>query len=147
MNGNVLEASGHHYLIITNDSSPANASVTDIVDPDEDKLYCFCGNIDYGEMIGCDGADREAEWFHFDVCVEIDPKAKPEGSRFCERCRLGKDPKTGKKVALMVACRARWRQSDWGCVGKEGTSACGARRDGRVLTTAFISRFPEAVRN
>ena len=61
MSGNVLEASGHHCLIITNDSSPANASVTDIVDPDEDKLYCFCGNIDYGEMIGCDGADREAE--------------------------------------------------------------------------------------
>ena len=32
------------------------------------------------------------------ACVEIDPKAKPEGGRFCKSCRLGKDPRTGKKV-------------------------------------------------
>ena len=95
--GNALEASGDHCLIITYDASPANTSATNIIDSDDDNLHCSCRNIDYGEMIGCDGPDCETEWFYF-ACVEIDLKAKPEGVRFCKSCRLGKDPRTGKKV-------------------------------------------------
>ena len=65
------------------------------------------------------------------ACVEIDPKAKPEGGRFCKSCRLGKDPRTGKKVdgrvqraVEVIGLGARWEG--------ESTSACEARRDGRV---------------
>ena len=39
---------------------------------DDNKLYCVCGEINYGEMIGWDGPDCETEWFHL-ACVEIDP--------------------------------------------------------------------------
>ena len=93
-----LNASHSHPLTIAKDSSPANVSATtNIIDPDDDKLYCFCGNVNFGEMIGCDGPDCETEWFHF-AYIGIDPRAKPEGSWFCESCRLGKDPSVGKKM-------------------------------------------------
>ena len=126
----MLSASHSHSLTITKDSSPANASATtNIIDPDDDKLYCFCGNINFGEMIGCDGPDCETEWFHF-ACVGIDPKAKPEGSWFCESCRLGKDPSIGKKVGGRSA-KGGGSNRGGGRGGKKSTGG-GTRRDGRV---------------
>ena len=71
---------------------------------------------------------RPTKWFHF-ACVEIDPKAKPEGSRFCKSCRLGKDPRTGKKVdgrvqrAVEVIGVGAWWEEEcewWGKEGREG---------------------------
>jgi len=91
-----LKASHSHPLTIAKDSLPANVSATtNIIDPDDDKLYYFCENVNFGEMIECDGPDCETEWFHF-ACVGIDPKAKPEGSWLCESCQLGKDPSVGR---------------------------------------------------
>ena len=103
--------------------------MTNIIDRDDDKPYCFGGTIDYGDMIGCDGPDCETEWFYF-ACVEIDPRTKPEGSRFCESCRLKKKPKD-------------WEEGWWSCVeggggnrsgggGGKMNASGGARRDGRV---------------
>jgi uncharacterized membrane protein YgcG len=126
-----LNSSHPHSLTIeAKDSSPANASATtNIIDPDDDKLYCFCGNINFGEMIGCDGPECETEWFHF-ACVGIDPKAKPEGSWFCESCRLGKDSSIGKKVGGGGA-KGGGSNRGGGRGGKKSAGG-GARRGGRV---------------
>jgi hypothetical protein len=114
----------HSLLVVSKDSSPANVSATmNIIDPDDDKLYCFCGNYNFGEMIGCDGPECETEWFHF-ACVGIDPRAKPEGSWFCENCRLGKDSSIGKK-------KGGGSNRGGGRGGKKSAGG-GARRGGRV---------------
>lgn len=35
-----------------------------------EPTYCFCKNISYGEMIGCDNSDCPIEWFHYG-CVGL----------------------------------------------------------------------------
>ena len=68
-------------------------------------------------------AGIETEWFHFG-CLKIDPKAKLEGSRSCESCRLGKDPRIGKKVGGSVQMAVE-------VIGVGGVvGSGGARRDG-----------------
>ncbi|WVW81932.1 hypothetical protein I302_103935 [Kwoniella bestiolae CBS 10118] len=69
-----------------------NFAVNDEVDS---KVYCFCGQVSYGEMIGCDDDDCEIEWFHL-ACLNLDKT--PEGNWICPRCqeRRKKQPK-GKK--------------------------------------------------
>lgn len=31
-------------------------------DNDDNKTYCYCENVSYGEMIGCDGDQCTREW-------------------------------------------------------------------------------------
>eukprot|EP00179_Madagascaria_erythrocladioides_P010943 CAMPEP_0198364418 /NCGR_PEP_ID=MMETSP1450-20131203/153369_1 /TAXON_ID=753684 ORGANISM="Madagascaria erythrocladiodes, Strain CCMP3234" /NCGR_SAMPLE_ID=MMETSP1450 /ASSEMBLY_ACC=CAM_ASM_001115 /LENGTH=216 /DNA_ID=CAMNT_0044071845 /DNA_START=75 /DNA_END=722 /DNA_ORIENTATION=+ len=38
-------------------------------DPDEPR-YCYCQQVSYGEMVGCDNDDCKYEWFHFQ-CVGL----------------------------------------------------------------------------
>lgn len=52
------------------------------VDPNE-PTYCFCHQVSYGEMIGCDNPDCPIEWFHF-ACVGL--TSKPKGKWFCSNC-------------------------------------------------------------
>ena len=43
---------------------PVPQEVLDMpVDPNE-PTYCLCGQVSYGEMIGCDNPDCPIEWFH-----------------------------------------------------------------------------------
>jgi hypothetical protein len=46
--------------------------------------YCLCGQVAYGEMVGCDNDLCAIEWFHFD-CVQL--CGKPKGNWFCPKCR------------------------------------------------------------
>ncbi|KFM60716.1 Inhibitor of growth protein 4, partial [Stegodyphus mimosarum] len=52
------------------------------VDPNE-PTYCFCHQVSYGEMIGCDNPDCPIEWFHF-ACVGL--TSKPKGKWYCSNC-------------------------------------------------------------
>jgi len=52
------------------------------VDPNE-PTYCFCRQVSYGEMIGCDNVDCPIEWFHFG-CVNL--SIKPRGEWYCRNC-------------------------------------------------------------
>lgn len=52
------------------------------VDPNE-PTYCFCHQVSYGEMIGCDNPDCPIEWFHF-ACVGL--TSKPKGKWYCSKC-------------------------------------------------------------
>ncbi|KAI8098361.1 uncharacterized protein B0P05DRAFT_501925 [Gilbertella persicaria] len=52
------------------------------VDPNE-PVYCYCQSVSYGEMVACDNADCDIEWFHIG-CVDL--KAAPKGKWFCDNC-------------------------------------------------------------
>lgn len=65
-----------------NNSPPALYEDTPI-DPDE-PTYCFCEQVSYGEMIGCDNVACRIEWFHF-ACVSL--TTKPKGKWYCPDCR------------------------------------------------------------
>lgn len=65
--------------------SPHSQSVrTDMSEP----LYCYCDQVSFGEMIGCDNPDCPIEWFHYD-CVGLE--APPPGKWYCRKCSQSKD--------------------------------------------------------
>ena len=59
---------------------PAAAGVVEDTTP-----YCLCRRPTCGEMIGCDSATCEIEWFHLD-CVRL--KAAPTGNWYCPQCTI-----------------------------------------------------------
>ena len=53
----------------------------------QEKVYCLCeGRCKDNQMITCDNASCQYEWFHF-KCVGI--KHAPEGTWFCPLCSSG----------------------------------------------------------
>lgn len=63
---------------------------------DDDEIYCFCRQVSYGEMVGCDNANCRYEWFHYDCVGLTEP---PVGAWFCPDCSkdMKKDVKSEKK--------------------------------------------------
>eukprot|EP00035_Acanthoeca_spectabilis_P024855 m.455677 g.455677 ORF g.455677 m.455677 type:complete len:293 (-) comp20919_c0_seq1:249-1127(-) len=54
-------------------------------DPNEPR-YCYCNEVSYGEMVGCDNDNCESgEWFHY-KCVGL--TEEPNGTWYCFECRL-----------------------------------------------------------
>ncbi|KAI9321674.1 the Ing1 Phd finger in complex with A histone H3k4me3 peptide, partial [Dichotomocladium elegans] len=49
-----------------------------------EPLYCYCRQVSFGEMVGCDGEHCPYEWFHME-CVGLD--APPKGAWYCDHCR------------------------------------------------------------
>lgn len=49
----------------------------------DNQVYCYCRNVSYGEMIGCDNEECTNEWFHLD-CVGL--SEPPRGVWFCPDC-------------------------------------------------------------
>ncbi|KAH7915684.1 hypothetical protein BJ138DRAFT_1141072 [Hygrophoropsis aurantiaca] len=64
----------------------------------DDRTYCFCDGISYGEMIACDDTACEREWFHL-ACIGL--TVPPDGTWYCETCktkqRNAKRSRGGKK--------------------------------------------------
>ncbi|KAK9479977.1 hypothetical protein V1514DRAFT_303721 [Lipomyces japonicus] len=52
-------------------------------DGESEPVYCYCQQVSYGEMVGCDGPDCKREWFHL-PCVGL--TAPPKGQWFCNEC-------------------------------------------------------------
>ncbi|KAI8093049.1 uncharacterized protein BX664DRAFT_99634 [Halteromyces radiatus] len=52
------------------------------IDPNE-PLYCYCQQVSFGEMVACDNADCDIEWFHL-ACVDL--KTVPKGKWYCDNC-------------------------------------------------------------
>lgn len=50
------------------------------VDPNEPR-YCFCNQVSYGQMVGCDDRDCAREWFHLN-CVGLTHPPNKKGM-FC----------------------------------------------------------------
>jgi hypothetical protein len=53
------------------------------IDPNE-PVYCYCRQVSYGDMIGCDNVDCPLEWFHYQ-CAGL--SAPPKGKWYCKECR------------------------------------------------------------
>nr|CAX69768.1 Inhibitor of growth protein 2 [Schistosoma japonicum] len=70
-----------HKVISGN--SPSNSVSEASVSPDE-RLYCICQKVSFGEMIACDNKFCEVEWFHFS-CVDV--RVQPKGKWYCPYCR------------------------------------------------------------
>jgi inhibitor of growth protein 3 len=49
----------------------------------DDKKYCLCHNVSYGDMVACDNDDCPYEWFHWS-CVGL--KSEPNGTWYCPVC-------------------------------------------------------------
>ncbi|KAG1175337.1 hypothetical protein G6F70_000715 [Rhizopus microsporus] len=49
----------------------------------DDRLYCFCQQVSYGDMVACDGANCPYEWFHME-CVGLEEP--PKGAWYCPDC-------------------------------------------------------------
>lgn len=49
-----------------------------------EPLYCYCNQVAYGEMVGCDGDSCELEWFHL-PCINLDHL--PKGKWYCDECK------------------------------------------------------------
>ncbi|ORX59746.1 hypothetical protein DM01DRAFT_1191704 [Hesseltinella vesiculosa] len=56
----------------------------------EEPLYCYCRQVSYGEMVGCDGENCPYEWFHMD-CTGL--TAPPKGAWYCDECSFRKRKK------------------------------------------------------
>ena len=50
----------------------------------DDRKYCTCRSVSYGNMVACDNDDCPYEWFHWS-CVGI--SSEPRGKWFCPECR------------------------------------------------------------
>ena len=64
----------------SNNSSISRPKTNDYGEP----LYCYCNQVAYGEMVGCDGADCELEWFHL-PCIGLE--TLPKGKWYCDDCK------------------------------------------------------------
>ncbi len=56
-------------------------------DEGDDKKYCICHSVSYGNMVACDNDDCPHEWFHWS-CVGV--KQEPVGKWFCPDCTQGR---------------------------------------------------------
>ena len=84
--GPVADPSG----VVTLPSTSAIDSTDD--ETDDGRLWCFCNQPSYGEMIMCDHKNCTIQWFHFDcLCL----RGPPKGKWYCPSCR--KLPKFNKK--------------------------------------------------
>lgn len=48
-----------------------------------EALYCYCNQVAYGEMVGCDGQNCQLEWFHL-PCIGLE--TLPRGKWYCDDC-------------------------------------------------------------
>lgn len=49
-----------------------------------EALYCYCNQVAYGEMVGCDGENCQLEWFHL-PCINLE--TLPKGKWYCDDCK------------------------------------------------------------
>ncbi|VEL10502.1 unnamed protein product [Protopolystoma xenopodis] len=64
-------------------------------DSADERLYCICRKVSFGDMIACDNPRCKVEWFHFS-CVDV--RAQPKGKWFCPQCR-GETPRVKRPDA------------------------------------------------
>lgn len=50
-----------------------------------EQTYCYCDQVSFGEMVGCDGEQCQREWFHL-PCIGF--KNPPKGKWYCDDCQL-----------------------------------------------------------
>ncbi|KAH7106867.1 hypothetical protein BKA62DRAFT_685327 [Auriculariales sp. MPI-PUGE-AT-0066] len=59
----------------------------------DEKQYCYCNQISYGDMVACDNEECPREWFHLG-CIGI--TSAPKGSWYCDDCLSKRDAKRNR---------------------------------------------------
>ncbi|EPQ65104.1 Subunit of the NuA4 histone acetyltransferase complex [Blumeria graminis f. sp. tritici 96224] len=69
-----------------NHENEADEELVEMEDDDgaDDRKYCTCQSVSYGDMVACDNPGCEFEWFHWS-CVGL--KSEPLGTWICAACR------------------------------------------------------------
>ncbi|KAK0731705.1 inhibitor of growth proteins N-terminal histone-binding-domain-containing protein [Lasiosphaeris hirsuta] len=67
----------------SNQAKDEDAMDVDEDDAGDDKKYCFCQNVSFGDMVACDNDSCPYEWFHW-TCVGL--KSEPTGKWYCPTC-------------------------------------------------------------
>lgn len=79
----------------THQPEPPSASEDEGEDETDDKVYCYCSQPSYGEMVGCENPTCKREWFHIS-CLGL--KTVPQEEHwFCPECRTEVEGQGGNK--------------------------------------------------
>ncbi|XP_071722908.1 PHD finger protein ING1-like [Rutidosis leptorrhynchoides] len=73
-------------------SIPSGMELDLPVDPNE-PTYCYCNQVNFGDMVACDNPECKVEWFHF-ACVGL--KETPKGKWYCSDCAVLKNQRRGR---------------------------------------------------
>ena len=73
---NTSQVAGRH-------GSQEDEDQDDADDGGDDKKYCICNSVSYGNMIACDNENCPKEWFHW-ACVGL--TKEPVGTWYCPDC-------------------------------------------------------------
>lgn len=65
------------------DGDEAVGDAEDEEEGGDDRKYCLCHNVSYGDMVACDNDNCPYEWFHWS-CVGL--KSEPNGTWYCPVC-------------------------------------------------------------
>lgn len=73
---------------VDDDDMDLNVDQEDAMDLDDeeagdDRKYCLCQNVSFGDMVACDNDECPYEWFHWS-CVGL--KSEPNGTWYCPVC-------------------------------------------------------------
>lgn len=82
-NGSVIEASGRGSRG-KKEAKVEEETPTSPINYEGEPVYCYCQQVSYGEMVGCDGEFCEKEWFHL-PCTGL--KELPKGEWYCDDCK------------------------------------------------------------
>lgn len=74
---------------------PPSASEEEGEDETDDKLYCYCNQRSFGEMVGCENPNCKREWFHIS-CLNL-KTAPQEDHWYCPECRAEEGVSGNKK--------------------------------------------------
>ncbi|KAK1752420.1 chromatin modification-related protein YNG2 [Echria macrotheca] len=80
----------HRSHEVDDDDEDEEEDAMEIEDDEEagdDKKYCLCQNVSFGDMVACDNDDCPYEWFHWS-CVGL--RSEPNGKWYCPECRKGR---------------------------------------------------------
>lgn len=83
---NGSELSDADSASMDDDDAPANRDGDeDMLDEEggDDRVYCICQKVSFGDMVACDNPNCKFEWFHWN-CVGL--KSEPLGTWVCPPC-------------------------------------------------------------
>ncbi|KAJ7116833.1 hypothetical protein C8R43DRAFT_960857 [Mycena crocata] len=109
LEGPGMPVARNHASLAANTPAPANDSAPQEAGDDEgdgdNRPYCFCQRVSFGQMIACDDSSCQWEWFHI-ACIGL--TTPPDGRWFCEACRTKRNAKrAGRGGRRKASGRAR----------------------------------------